>query len=127
MCIIILSSLLFPLVIFFISEKIKQVKEDRILFHKLSISVYELINTLRMFQNSLSQFVKIVRNYTLTEVGSIGFPEYNFYLEKDLIPTILYHQNSVFLQEILSMYRIVFHLNYIANNIMINEIKKDFL
>lgn len=127
MCIIILSSLLFPLVIFFISEKIKQVKEDRILFHKLSISVYEVINNLRMFQNSLSQFVEIVRKYPLAEVGGIGFPQYNFHLEKNLIPTVLYHQNSLFLQEILSMYRIVFHLNYIVNNIMINEIKKDFL
>lgn len=116
------------LFIFYLTEKVKYIKENKIVFLKLSIILRQLYNTLIRFKSSCSQYIEINKNYSLKEIWSIWFPNYEFPKIIDLYPNIIYEKNNYELfKSFEQVENIIFSLNSLMSDLMINEIKDDLL
>lgn len=116
------------LIVFFLSEKIKSNRNDRILFKKLEFQLYETLILLYKLKSSCNQFIDTLDKYTLKEVWSIWFPVYSFQYFREIIPMKLYNSKNwnLFLS-LLNIHKIIFSLNDSLNNLLINDIQADFL
>jgi hypothetical protein len=114
------------LIVFYLSERIKSIAEDRILLKKLSIELFEMIVLLTRFESSSKQFIKIINTHRLQEIWSIWFPKYVFHNFKENIPNILYYSKDIY-YDFIRLNRICFILNDLMQDLMINDIKNDLL
>ncbi len=116
------------LFVFYITERIKQVKNNKILFRKLYIRLKELYITLERLKSSCRQYIDITSNYSLSQIWSIWFPNYSLNTISDLIPNIAYKKENSFLYDnLIQINNIIFSLNSTLDDLFINEIKDDFL
>ncbi len=116
------------LFVFYITERINYIKENKIIFQKLLIKLNQNLNNLIRFKSSCQQYIKLIENYRLDELGSIWFPIYNFFNLEDYFPNLFYEKKyEKVLKELRKLDWIVFSLNNFNNDLCINEIKHDFL
>lgn len=119
--------LISSLFVFFITEKIKKIKDNKIKFLKLSSSLRQLLMLIISLESSCKQYIE-ANKYSLKEIGSIWFPDYKFTSINDIIPYELYNKNEkYFLNQLNQVERITFSLNNLIKDLAINEIKEDLL
>lgn len=114
------------LLVFFISTKINTIKNDKILFKKLWIKIYEMIITLTNLKSSSYQYIKLMK-FNLEEIWSIGFPEYAFKEVIELFPSSIYCQKNDLLNNLTNLHWVIFSLNETIWGLYINQIKEDLL
>lgn len=124
---LIITVIIAPLAVFFISEHIKSIRNDRILFKRLWMRLYEILSLLERIKSSWDQFIEIISKYSIKQIGSIGFPKYEVSLSKEIIPTVLYYKNWELFKQIFELQKSTYHLNESLQDLLINEIKDDLL
>ncbi len=116
------------LFVFYITERIRFIKENKIIFLKLSIYLKRLYRDIYRLKSSSLQYIKINELYDLRQVKSIWFPSYDFQNITELFPNIIYEKNNIELLKWLEKIDdIVSFLNNFTREININEIKEHLL
>ena len=115
------------LFVFYVTERIKKIKESKIRFYKISVLLRQLLMLIISFESACKQYIEI-NKYKLKDIWSIWFPNYDFPLINELIPYILYEKKEEdFLFQLNEIERVIFSLNNLIKDLAINEIKEDLL
>lgn len=122
----IITAIISSLAIFFVSEYIKSINKDRILFQRLWITLHEILILLTNFESSCNQFIKLC-SYDLKTIWSIWFPVYKFPDIKETIPILIYHKKWKQLNSLMQIQKMVFSLNNLLKDLAINNIRDDLL
>ncbi len=120
--------LLSSLIVHYFTENVRDVREQKIAFHKLSLEIRNLLLEFTWFLSSGKQYVKSCDNFKDGTTNSIWFPDYNFPQIKELIPFSLYRKESKFLlDQLIKLDNVCYSLNKLVLDLNINEIKEHFL